>query len=42
MAESGLIHQEINPKYLNKLEKIQKQQGIEFITAEEFDQYFSF
>jgi hypothetical protein len=42
LTESGLIHREINPEYLNKLEKIQKQQGIKFTTAEEFDAYFSF
>jgi hypothetical protein len=42
MAESGLIHREINPEYLKKLEQIQKQQSIEFTTAEEFDEYFSF
>jgi hypothetical protein len=35
------IHREINPEYLKKLEKIQKQQGIRFTTAEEFDEYFS-
>ena len=35
------IHREINPEYLKKLEKIQKQKGIEFTTAEEFDEYFS-
>lgn len=35
------IHREINPVYLEKLEKIQKQQGIKFTTAEEFDDYFS-
>ena len=42
MAESEVIHREINPEYLKKLEKIQKQQGIKFRTAEEFDAYFSF
>ena len=35
------LHREINPEYLKKLEKIQKQKGIEFTTAEEFDEYFS-
>jgi len=35
------IHREINPEYLKKLEKIQKQKGIRFSTAEEFDEYFS-
>ncbi|HLB69853.1 MAG TPA: hypothetical protein VJJ51_02290 [Candidatus Methanoperedens sp.] len=35
------IHREINPEYLKKLEKIQKQKGIRFKTAEEFDAYFS-
>jgi hypothetical protein len=40
MAESGLIHREINPEYLKKLEKIQKQQGIKFKTPEEFEEYF--
>ena len=35
------IHREINPEYLKKLEKIQKQQGIGFTTVEEFDEYFS-
>ncbi len=35
------IHREVNPQYLKKLEKIKKQQGIEFKNAEEFDAYFS-
>ena len=35
------IHREINPEYLIRLEKIQKQQGIRITTAEEFDEYFS-
>ncbi|MCZ7358851.1 MAG: hypothetical protein O8C55_02140 [Candidatus Methanoperedens sp.] len=35
------IHREVNPEYLKKLEKIQKQKGIRFKSAEEFDSYFS-
>ena len=35
------IHRELNPEYLKKLEKIQKQKGIKFKSAEEFDAYFS-
>jgi signal transduction protein with GAF and PtsI domain len=35
------IHREVNPQYLKKLEKIQKQKGIKFDSAEEFDAYFS-
>ncbi len=35
------IHREVNPEYLKKLEKIQKQRGIRFKSAEEFDAYFS-
>ncbi len=35
------MHKEVNPQYLKKLEKIQKQKGIEFKSAEEFDAYFS-
>ncbi len=35
------IHREVNPQYLKKLEKIQKQKGIKFESAEEFDAYFS-
>jgi transposase len=35
------IHRELNPEYLKKLEKIQKQKGIRFKSAEEFDAYFS-
>ncbi len=35
------IHREVNPEYLKKLEKIQKQKGIKFKNAEEFDAYFS-
>lgn len=35
------IHREVNPEYLKKLEKIQKQKGIRFKSAEEFDAYFS-
>jgi len=35
------IHKEVNPQYLKKLEKIQKQKGIRFKCAEEFDAYFS-
>jgi hypothetical protein len=35
------IHRELNPEYLKKLEKIQKQKGIKFKNSEEFDAYFS-
>lgn len=35
------IHKEVNPLYLKKLEKIQKQKGIKFKSAEEFEAYFS-
>ncbi len=35
------IHKEVNPQYLKKLEKIQKQKGIKFKSAEEFEAYFS-
>lgn len=35
------IHREVNPEYLKKLEKIQKQKGVRFKNAEEFDAYFS-
>jgi hypothetical protein len=35
------IHRELNPEYLKKLEKIQKQKGIRFKSSEEFDAYFS-
>ncbi len=35
------IHREVNPEYLKKLRKIQKQKGIRFKNAEEFDAYFS-
>jgi len=35
------IHRELNPEYLKKLEKIQKQKGIRFKSSEEFDKYFS-
>ncbi len=35
------IHREVNPEYLKKLKKIQKQRGIRFNSAEEFDAYFS-
>jgi hypothetical protein len=35
------IHREVNPQYLKKLEKIQKQKGIRFKNIEEFDAYFS-
>jgi hypothetical protein len=35
------IHRELNPEYVNKLEKIQKQKGIRFKSSEEFDAYFS-
>lgn len=35
------IHREVNPEYLKKLEKIQKQKGIRFKSTEEFDAYFS-
>ncbi len=32
---------EVNPRYLKKLEKIQRMKGITFKSAEEFDYYFS-
>ncbi len=35
------IHREVNPQYLKKLEKIQKQKGVRFKSAEEFESYFS-
>ncbi len=35
------IHREVNPQYLRKLEKIQKQKGVRFKSAEEFEEYFS-
>ncbi len=35
------IHREVNPQYLKKLEKIQKQKGVRFKSAEEFEEYFS-
>ncbi len=35
------IHKEVNPQYLKKLEKIQKQKGVRFKSAEEFEAYFS-
>lgn len=35
------IHREVNPQYLKKLEKIQKQRGIRFKSVEEFEAYFS-
>ena len=35
------IHREVNPQYLKKLEKIQKQKGIRFKNAEEFEAFFS-
>ena len=35
------IHRELNPEYLKKLKKIQKQKGIRFKSSEEFDAYFS-
>jgi hypothetical protein len=35
------IHREVNPEYLKKLKKIQKQKGVRFKSAEEFDAYFS-
>lgn len=35
------IHREVNPQYLKKLEKIQKQKGVRFKSAEEFEAYFS-
>jgi hypothetical protein len=35
------IHRELNPEYLKKLEKIQKQKGIRFKSSEQFDAYFS-
>ncbi len=35
------IHREVNPQYLKKLEKIKKQNGIQFKTIEEFDSYFT-
>jgi hypothetical protein len=49
MAEAELIkrmadediHRKVNPQYINKLEKIQEQKGIRFISAEEFETYFS-
>lgn len=35
------IHREVNPQYIKKLEKIQKQKGVRFKSAEEFEGYFS-
>lgn len=35
------IHREVNPQYLEKLEKIKKQKGIKFKNIEEFNAYFS-
>ncbi len=35
------LHREVNPQYLKKLDKIKKQKGIRFKSAEEFDEYFS-
>lgn len=35
------IHREVNPQYLKKLEKIQKQKGVRFKSAEEFERYFA-
>lgn len=35
------IHREINPLYLKKLEKIQKQKGLRFKSVEEFEGFFS-
>lgn len=35
------IHREVNPQYIKKLEKNQKQKGIRFKNAEEFERYFS-
>ncbi len=35
------IHREVNPQYLKKLEKVQKQKGVRFKSAEEFEVYFS-
>ncbi len=34
------IHREVNPQYIKKLEKNQKQKGIRFKSTEEFDAYF--
>jgi hypothetical protein len=34
------IRREVNPQYLKKLEKIQKQKGIRFKSPEEFEAYF--
>lgn len=35
------IHREVNPQYLKKLEKVQKQKGVRFKSAEEFEEYYS-
>jgi hypothetical protein len=35
------IHRQVNPQYLKKLEKIRKQKGIRFNSAEEFEAEFS-
>lgn len=34
------VQMKVNPLYLKKLEKIQKQKGIRFKSVEEFDAYF--
>ncbi|MCZ7381148.1 MAG: hypothetical protein O8C64_06215 [Candidatus Methanoperedens sp.] len=35
-TDKGILR-EVNPRYLKKLEKIQKQKGIKFKSADEFD-----
>lgn len=34
------IHRELNPEYLKKLEKIQRQKGVRFKDMKEFEDYF--
>lgn len=38
---SSDLHRELNPEFLNRLEKIQKQKGIRFGSVKEFEKYFS-
>jgi len=38
---SSDLHREINPKFLERLETIQKQKGIRFNSMKEFEDYFT-
>lgn len=40
-AISSDLHRELNPEFLKKLEKIQKQKGVKFGSIKEFEEYFS-